>query len=50
MKESIKKDNKKNKVKRNVLILFFLLLLTALFPYTGDDWAWGSKIGITRLN
>ncbi len=31
---------------------FFLLTfatLSSLFPYTGDDWAWGSNIGITRL-
>lgn len=24
-------------------------LLAYLFPYTGDDWAWGSRIGIERL-
>ena len=23
--------------------------LTYLFPYTGDDWAWGSSIGLDRL-
>lgn len=30
----------------------FLLiaLLCWMFPYTGDDWAWGSQIGIDRLN
>lgn len=34
---------------------FSLLLLAAfsallyLFPYTGDDWAWGSQIGLDRL-
>ncbi len=27
--------------------LFFALAL--LFPYSGDDWAWGSSIGIERL-
>ena len=25
-------------------------VLCYLFPYTGDDWAWGSQIGIDRLN
>lgn len=29
------------------VILFFLCLL---FPYSGDDWAWGSRIGIDRLS
>ncbi|MBO5488902.1 MAG: hypothetical protein J5972_03245 [Eubacterium sp.] len=30
----------------------FLLVaaLCWLFPYSGDDWAWGSQIGIDRLN
>ena len=27
-----------------------IAILCYLFPYTGDDWAWGSKIGIDRLN
>lgn len=26
-----------------------LTALALLFPYTGDDWAWGSSIGIERL-
>ena len=30
----------------------FLLftVLAAMFPYTGDDWAWGSQIGMDRLH
>lgn len=31
-----------------VIILFGILAY--LFPYSGDDWAWGSEIGIERLN
>lgn len=32
-------------------ILFILLTgLCWLFPYTGDDWAWGSSIGMDRLH
>lgn len=32
-------------------VLFLLLaLLCWLFPYTGDDWAWGSQIGLDRLD
>lgn len=39
------------KTSRKYIILFFaLLVLCWLFPYTGDDWAWGSSIGIERLN
>ncbi|MBQ9690972.1 MAG: GtrA family protein [Eggerthellaceae bacterium] len=33
-----------------IFILFVLLfLLTLLFPFTGDDWGWGSSVGIERL-
>lgn len=33
-------------------VFLFLLILTLcwIFPYTGDDWAWGSSIGIDRWN
>lgn len=32
-------------------VLFFLVFtLCWIFPYTGDDWAWGSSIGIDRWN
>ena len=27
----------------------FVFLLSLLFPYSGDDWAWGSQIGLDRL-
>ncbi len=30
-----------------IFVLFFGLCF--LFPYTGDDWAWGSRIGLERL-
>lgn len=29
------------------VLLFFLCML---FPYSGDDWAWGSQIGLDRLS
>ena len=29
------------------VVLFFLCWL---FPYSGDDWAWGSQIGLDRLD
>lgn len=44
-----------NKIKTNPLsfayfvIFVALLILCSLFPYTGDDWAWGSALGIERL-
>lgn len=38
------------KVKKEYIIMFFMVLILGyLFPYTGDDWAWGSSIGIERL-
>lgn len=33
----------------SLCILLFFLLLGILSPYTGDDWAWGSSIGLERL-
>jgi len=40
----------KNKNLTLVLMFIFLLILSFLFIYTGDDWAWGSQIGIDRLH
>lgn len=48
-------DSLKSKGLRNMnviiyMIIFVLLfLLCLLFPYSGDDWAWGSQIGLDRL-
>lgn len=37
-------------IKYRYVFLFIVLLgLCSLFPYTGDDWAWGSSIGIEHL-
>ncbi len=30
-------------------IILFFGVLAFLFPYSGDDWAWGSSVGISRL-
>ncbi len=39
---------------RNVLIIsmvfIFFFGLAYMFPYTGDDWAWGGSLGIERLH
>lgn len=40
--------DKKNLV-LNIIFLCCLFLLSFLFIYSGDDWAWGSSIGIDRL-
>lgn len=47
--------NKVNKnTVRNVLIIstvfIFFLGLAYMFPYTGDDWAWGGSLGLERLH
>lgn len=47
-----------NTFKKNIsnfkfqLIIVFILItfLCYFFPYTGDDWAWGTEVGIERLN
>lgn len=41
---------KKKKTIFSIIILTLLIILGFLFIYTGDDWAWGSEIGINRLN
>ncbi len=33
-----------------ILAFVFLFFLCYLFPYTGDDWAWGGSLGLKRLN
>ena len=35
--------------KRYYIIFICAVLLFFLFPYSGDDWAWGSTIGLQRL-
>ena len=44
----------KNSSRKTVFIYFFifiiLFLLCLLFPYSCDDWAWGSQIGLDRLS
>lgn len=32
------------------IIFVLLFFLCMLFPYSGDDWAWGSQIGLDRLS
>ncbi len=33
----------------SICLLAFFGMLAYLFPYSGDDWAWGSYVGIERL-
>lgn len=33
----------------SIAILGVLFLICFMFPYSGDDWAWGSSIGMERL-
>lgn len=42
--------NKFANVAIGACIIIFLLFLTAMYPYTLDDWAWGSWIGESRLD
>lgn len=49
LKRNYQNDNDSQVIKYNVIIASFFLLLSFFFPYTGDDWAWGSNIGIERL-
>lgn len=42
--------NAQKKIVLPLLVIFFVFCgLSYLFPYTSDDWAWGSSIGMERL-
>ena len=51
MKESVKKIKLRSLPMQAIYAIIFvvLLVLCSQFPYTGDDWAWGSSVGIERL-
>lgn len=42
--------NKRKNIIYSSILLTLLIILGFLFIYTGDDWAWGSQIGLNRLN
>lgn len=48
LKKKIKFDNKK--VCFYGIVFLVTALICFLFPYTHDDWAWGSQIGVERLS
>lgn len=43
------KIDKKTVIFSGIIFLIFAALIY-LFPYSGDDWAWGSEIGLARLS
>lgn len=34
----------------NVILIILLTIICYMFPYTFDDWVWGSQTGLDRLN
>ncbi len=50
MDKLTKRKSNRNLIITYAIIFVLLFLLCLLFPYSGDDWAWGSQIGIDRLN
>lgn len=40
---------RKERIIFSIIFILFLGALIWLFPYSGDDWAWGSSIGVERL-
>ena len=43
-------NTERGKMEKICIVLFFCFAcLALLFPYTGDDWAWGSSVGVDRL-
>lgn len=43
-------NEKHMKLIRYSVSFLLIAVLCWLFPYTGDDWAWGSQIGLERLS
>ena len=50
MDKLTRRNSNRNLIITYAIIFVLLFLLCLLFPYSGDDWAWGSQIGIDRLN
>lgn len=48
LKKYLQNINKKTVI-FTVLLFIAISALVYLFPYSGDDWAWGSEIGLNRL-
>ncbi|MGL4848761.1 MAG: DUF6056 family protein [Clostridium sp.] len=42
-------DKKREMIIFSAIFIIVLGSLVFLFPYSGDDWAWGSSIGVERL-
>lgn len=52
MNQLAQKKERNNKTKSIIFTVFIFSAFAALvylFPYSGDDWAWGSQIGLDRL-
>ncbi len=47
MKSFVKENKGLIAISAGLIVAFFALAM--FFPYTGDDWAWGSQLGIDRL-
>lgn len=45
-----KKNMNRNRTIFCSILIMFLIVLCYCFPYSGDDWAWGSSIGMERYN
>ena len=50
MNKSVNKTSQSKAIWAYGIVFVILFFLCMLFPYTGDDWAWGSQIGLTRLS
>jgi len=49
LKEKIVYNKSTQTALLSVALFVAFALLSYLFPYTGDDWGWGSQIGLDRL-
>ena len=49
MKKSLSENSKKSFFLISACLILLFAAFSYMFPYSGDDWAWGSQIGIDRL-
>lgn len=49
MNKSVNKTSQSKAIFAYGIVFVLLFFLCMLFPYTGDDWNWGSYVGLDRL-
>ena len=49
LKKSLSESSNKSFYLISILLILLFAVFSYMFPYSGDDWAWGSQLGIDRF-